>query len=291
MTKALKRANDPMLADWSVGNINLCVCDSCVTLPADVQTILEVNQGRLPMIIRSEWFEFSMNGTGTQDCVPCGFVTVAGSFSTIKDVVGPNKIIAEIESAADNQKEVRVFGWDENGKRIYTLGPDGVLQDGFLVPTVYGYAPPNPDAPFISRIDRVRKEKTNGFVRLIGINSTDDTKRTLLGHYLPWEEEPKYQRIKVACKTFLRIKYKRKDLAVRGIGDWINLENEEALMYFLKAVKYGEQDDYDKSDRAAAQGRKLLADQMNSGISPAELNQPTIIYHERPVGGAPSLFY
>ncbi len=291
ITAAVNRANRAGLFDWSVGQMDLCVCDGCVTLPADVETIISVNQGRQPTVIRSEWFEYSLSGTGSQDCVPCGFSTVIGMFSTIKDVVGPNQIIAEIESAADNQKEVRVYGWDSSGKRIYTAGPDGVLQDGLLVPTVYGFSPPNPDAPSISRIDRVRKEQTNGFVRLIGINANDSTKRTLLGHYLPWETEPSYQRIKVACKTFLRIKYRRKDLTVRGLGDWINLDNEEALGFLLKSVKYGEQDDYDRSHAAMAEAIRLLSEQQDSKSSPAELNQPTIIYHERPAGGSPSLFY
>lgn len=291
ISSALSRGNNGALFQPSIGEMALCVCSGCTTLPADVQTILTVNQGRWPMVIRSEWFEYSLSGTGSQDCVPCGFSTIGGFFSTIKDVEGPCSVIAEIENAADNQKEVRVFGWDSEGKRIYTLGPDGVLQDGFLVPTVYGFSQPNPDAPFISRIDRVRKAETNGLVRLIAINSTDDTKRTLLGHYLPWETAPLYQRIKTACKTYLRIKYKRKDLKVRGLGDWINIENEEALFFLLKAVRYGAQDDYDRSHAAMAEGMRLLSEEQQSKMSPAELNQPTIIYHERPCGGAPSLFY
>lgn len=232
-----------------------------------------------------------MNGTGSQDCVPCGFMTVSGSFPTIADVEGPNLLIAEVENAADNQKELRVYGWSADGKRIYTTGPDGTLEDGILIPTVYGYSPSNPDAPAISRIDRVRKAATTGFVKLIGINENDSTKRTLLGHYMPWETAPQYQRIKTASKTYLRIKYRRKDLTVRGVGDWINLENEEALFFLLKAVKYGAQDAYDKSAAAEKEALRLLSAQQESRSSPAELNQPTIIYHERPVGGAPSLFY
>ncbi len=291
ITRAVSRGNNPALFDASIGNMALCVCSGYVTLPADVQTLLAVVQGRVPMVIRSEWFEYSLSGTGTQDCVPCGFTTVAGHFSTISDLVGPNQLIAEIESAADNQKELRVYGWDSEGKRIYTMGPNGVLEDGVLVPLVFGFSPPNSDAPNISRIDRVRKSETNGTVRLIAINADDPTKRTLLGHYLPWETAPIYQRLKVACKTYLRIKYKRNDIRVRGIGDWININNTEALFLLLKAVRYVAQDDYDRSHAAMAEAMRLLSEEQQSKMSPAELNQPTIIYHERPAGGSPSLFY
>jgi len=286
ITKAVKRANDSGLFDPSVGQIDLCICDGCVTLPADVGTILSVNQGRSPTVIRSQWYEFSLNGAGSQDCAPCHYVTVAGFFSTISEVNGPSKIIAELDSAADSQKEVRVFGWDSSGKRIYTDG-----QDGFLVPTVYGFPTPNPIAPDIARIDRVRKAETTGFVKLISYRANDDTRRALLGNYAPWETAPIYQRIRVSSRTFLRVKYRRKDIEVRGVGDWININNEEALMFLLKAVKLGEQDAYDASAKAEKEGLRLLSNEQNSASSPAELNQPTIIYHERPRGGAATLFY
>lgn len=291
ITKAVRRGSEAGLFDPSVGEMAICICDGCVTLPADVQTIISTNQGNRPMIIRSQWFEYSLNGAGSQDCAPCGYNTIAGFFSTIAEVNGPSKIIAEIESAADNQKEVRVFGWTADGKRIYTPGPDGVLQDGFLVPCVFGYSPPNPEAPDIARIDRVHKSPTNGFVKLIAYRADDDSKRTLLGNYEPWETAPLYQRIRVSAKTYLRIKYRRKDIPVRGIGDWINLDNEEALMFLLKSVKYGSQDQYALSAQAEAEAMRLLSRQQSSKSSPAELNQPTIIYHSRPVGGAPDLFY
>lgn len=291
ISKGAKRANDSGLFDLSVGQMDICVCDGCVTLPAEVRTILSVDQGGWPMVIRSEWFEYSLNGTGLQKCVPCYFTTVQGNvFPTIRELNGPSTIIAELDSAADNQKEVRVFGWKADGTRIYTEGPNG-MEDGFLVPTVYGFSPPNPDAPPIARIDRVRKAETNGLVRLIGIQTEDTTKTTLLGHYLPWETSPQYQRIKVASKTWIRLKYKKKDLRVRGLNDWINLNNEEALMFLLKAVKLGEQDQYAASRDAENEAFRLLGREQESASSPAELNQPTIIFHSQPRGGSPGLFY
>lgn len=292
ISRAVSRATNSGLFDASIGQVDICACDGCFTLPADVQTILSVNQSGQPTVIRSEWFEYSLNGTGTQKCAPCHFTTVQGKlFSTIKELSGPSIIVAEIENAADNQKEVRVFGWKADGTRIYTEGPGGVLEDGFLVPSVFGFSPPNPDAPAITRIDRVRKAETNGLVRLIAIDATDDTKRTLLGHYLPWETAPQYQRIKVASKTWIRVKYKRKDIKVRGIGDWINLDNEEALMFLLKAVKLGSQDAYAASQAAENEAMRLLSNQQESSSSPAEMNQPTIIFHEQPRGGGPAMFY
>ncbi len=55
-----KGINDPLL-----GEIELCVCDGCVTLPRDVGTVLGIDVCGSPSLIQDQWFKYHINGPGT----------------------------------------------------------------------------------------------------------------------------------------------------------------------------------------------------------------------------------
>ncbi len=279
--------NQAKVNDWNVGQMDLCVCDGCVTLPADVGTIVGVNNGGFPSIIRDQWFQYHANGPGTQVYVPWSYTDELGPVCTYRDPSGPVELIAEVENALDsNQATLRVYGWDVDGKRIYTTGPDGVLQDGFLVPLIYGFSGTNPDAPAIARIDRIEKSLSNGFIRLLAINPDDSTSHTQIGYYLPWETNPNYRRIRVMDRSWLRIKYRRKDLEVRGEGDWINMENREALLLLVKAVKKRFDDQIEAARAYETEAMRLISNEAEV-LRPAALNGPQIIWADGQHFGEP----
>ena len=62
----------------------------------------------------------------------------------------------------------------------------GVWQNGLAIPTIYGAAIPDEDAPMVARITGIFKERTVGSIRL---STTDDSAATgvLLGIYEPDE--------------------------------------------------------------------------------------------------------
>lgn len=280
LTDAVRLANNQGKFDINVGAMDLCVCDGCVTLPAEVATVLGVNQDGYPTIIRDQWFQYHANGPGIQRYMPWTYTEEMGPVVTFRDPPGPVLLIAEVENSRDSNCMLRVYGYDVNGKRIYTMGAGGILEDGFLVPTVYGFSQPNPSAPAIARIERIQKAETNGFVRLIAINPDDTSEaQTLIGYYLPWETIPSYRRIRVSDRNWLRIKYRKKDIEVRGDSDWINIDNREALLMLLKAVKFRLDNQLDTARSYEVEGMRLLSNEADA-LRPPSLQTPQIIWNE-----------
>jgi hypothetical protein len=291
ISDAVRLANNQGKFDVAIGLMDLCVCDGCTTLPADVATVLGVLNGGYPTLIRDQWYQFHINGSGSSECVPCGYTDELGPFCTFKDPSGPVKLVAICENALDSGcKSLRVFGWDEDGKRIYTPGAGGVLEDGFLLPLIYGYPGSNPEAPSIARIDRIQKDVTNGFVKLIAVDPDDDTPQTLIGYYQPWETVPTYRRLRVPDRSWIRIKYRRKDIEVRSSADWINIENRQALMMLLKSVKFSLDNQIDMARQFEAEGIRLLS-QEQEALQPPGQNSPQIFVVDTPRPTTDTLFY
>ncbi len=266
------------IMDPSIGEMSLCVCDGCVTLPMDVETVLSVNNGGFPTLLRDQWFQYHANGPGTECWTPWNYTDVLGYASTYKDPSGPVFLVADVESPKDSGKSLRVFGWDVNGKRIYTVNQDGLLQDGFLVPTIYGFHQPNPDAPLIARIDKVQKSVTNGFVRLLAFDQ-DGTVNTQIGYYRPEETVPSYVRIKTAGKNWLKIKYRKKSLKVTSENDWINVDNREVLVLAVKAIQARRRNNIDLGSQLEAEASRILTKEVESKRPPG-ISPPQIIWNE-----------
>lgn len=291
ISDAVRLGNNQSKMDIALGVMDICVCDGCVTLPADVGTVLAVNSGGFPTLIRDQWFQYHANGPGIQCYTPWNYTDELGAVSTYKDPSSPVKLVAEVENALDSNKSLRVFGWDENGKRIYTEGVGGLLEDGFLVPTVYGFSVPSDAAPNIARIDRIEKAVTNGFIRLIAVDRDTLASHTQIGYYLPWETNPSYRRIKVGNQSWIRIKYRKKDLEVRAASDWINIDNREAFLMLLKAVKFRLDNQIDAARSYESEGMRLISNEAEA-LRPPGLDSPQITWSEGlPAGQLDTLIY
>lgn len=293
ISDAVKLANNGDAGnDWNTGIMDLCVCDGCVTLPADVGTILGVLQAGQPTLIRDQWYQFHINGPGVSgSCGAWSYTDELGPVCTYRDPTAPVRLVADVENSVDSNCLLRVFGWDENGKRIYSDNGSGVLEDGFLVPTVYGFAIPSPTATPIARIDRIHKQATNGQIRLIAVDQTTLESRTLIGHYLPWETVPSYRRIRVGDRNWIRIKYRRRDLEVRGAIDWINIENREALILLVKAVKFRRDNQIEMGKAFESEGLRLLSNEAST-LRPPAMSGPQIVFSDgAPVGEFDRMFY
>lgn len=291
ITDAVRLANNQAKFDISLGVMDICVCDGCVTLPVDVGTVLAVNNGGFPTLMRDQWFQYHANGPGNQCYIPWNYTDELGYVTTFRDPSGPVKLVASVESPTDSGIKLRVFGWDEFGKRIYSEGPDGVLEDGFLVPCIYGYPVPNPEVPDIARIDRISKPITNGFVNLIAVDSATLEAHTQIGYYQPWETSPLYRRIRVPNRSWIKIKYRKKDLDVRAESDWINIENREALLLLLKAVKFRLDNQIETARAYETEGMRLLSNEAEA-LRPPGLDSPQITWSEGlPVSQLDTLYY
>ena len=290
VSDAIRLLEEKAHFDFSLGSLDISVCNKTVTLPHFVGTVLAVAGANGPTYLRDSWYQHHINGVGVESFTDCGYTDEVGVFSTFRDPAAPSRIVDVVESNADNNKEVRVFGWDSAGKRIYTPGPTGELQDGFNVPTIVGYPLSNPNVPLIARIDRIQKSVTNGFIKLVAIDA--DNNQVLLGYFEPHERLPQYRRIRLASgSTWARIKYRRAYREIRAATDYIPIPNKLALKLAMRAVKYYDRDKYDMAATAEAQAVRMLSEGQNVNQTPTPIG-PQIIYDTRRGDGEEGgLFY
>ena len=129
-TEAIRLLNNMGILDYNLGEMQLCVCDGCATLPNDVGTVLGINVHGQPTLLQDQFFAYHINGPGSQGCVPCGPNSYElGQVCTFKDPSQPAYLTAEVTSAADNNKKLRVFALDVSGNKIFTPGPDGKMNE------------------------------------------------------------------------------------------------------------------------------------------------------------------
>lgn len=253
---ANKGLNDPLL-----GEVEICCCSGCVTLPRDVGTVLGVDVCGNPTLLQDQWFKYHINGPGARGVGPCGVITELGQVCTFRDPSEAAYLVAEVTSAADNNKKLRVFANDMAGNKIFTAGPDGTLVEGFLVPMIFGFSQRNPNVPPLGKIYRVIRETTKDYVKLIAVNASDGASQTLVGHYEPDENVPQYRRIKVPNKTSVLVKYKKASLEIRSQRDWINCDNTEALYLACRAVKFRREDKIAQARPFEEEASRILAEE------------------------------
>lgn len=247
------------LGNWDPMVINLDICtQGCeITLPDDVEVPLAINVGGHPSDFRNKWFEFHLNGPGSECCPSaCSFAwNDKGEFPTFRDPVKPSKIAAYPEGPEDPTANVRVYGYDDCGKWIMSADCNGVLQDGFDVAVIYGFGSGMPTSQKVKRITRVSKSVTNSFVKLVALDPGNSSGGTLLGIFRPNMTEPSFRRITVSgngtdrfgsdscsCMTWVRMKARRKTFKVDKFSDAIPLHSVTALKQMAMAIKKYEAD-------------------------------------------------
>ena len=304
ITDAVRLLGNKGIADTSLGELTVCVHNGCITLPRDVGTVLGVNVNGAPTLLQDQWFQYHINGPGmpgrgnhnndgnsnTRGGGGCGPIIEMGQVCTYRDLNCPAYLVAEIDSAADNNKELRVFAYDVNGNKIFTHDDEGVLREGFVVPTVFGFPAPNSEAPAAVQIYRISKVPTLGFVRLSAVNASDGASQGKIGYYEPNETLPTYRRIKVPNCSFVRVKYKKANLTVTSQNDFVNIDNYEALILACRAVKFRNDDKYDAASAAEAEAARIWSEQIEAQ-RPSGPRVPQIISDVYEPNGEDSLIY
>jgi hypothetical protein len=256
--------------DPLVGNVDLCVDGQCVTLPREIETVLAVNIGGRPSLGRDELFSFHLNGPG-DFTTTCEYTwTNAGGFPTYRDLRCPSKLVTFLDSAEDNGKALRIYGFDQENRPLRTK-ENGVWVDGYLIPTVYGYAVPDSSAPTVSRITWIKKDRTVANVRLSTYDNSSDS-GTLLGVFEPDETLPSYRRIKLSRSAeWVRIFYRRRSLELLSRKDRILLHSRPALILAMQAVKKYKEFDLGTAVGLEAQATRLLTEK-ESVLTPPTAN-------------------
>lgn len=246
------------LGNWDPMTVSLDICTSgCeITLPDDIEVPLAINVGGRPADFRNKWFEFHMNGPGSECCPgACSFSWHdKGDFPTFRDPVQPSQIATypEVEEAIGSN--LRVYGYDENDKWIMTVDSNGVMQDGFDVPIIFGIGSGMTTGQLVKRITRIAKPVTNGFIQVVALDPGSSSGGTLLGLIRPYITNPSFRRIKIsgsgtatlstsgACTTWVRMRARKKTFKVSSLDDSIPLNSVTALKMMVMAIKKYEAD-------------------------------------------------
>ena len=275
-TDAVRLLGNKAHFDWTLGEISIATQDGLITLPREVKTVLTVAVDKRPVLLRDEWYEYHINSGGEEDTISQGYATETGSWSTFRDPPKPCLLVAKVDSTSDTNKQLRAYGYDQYGNRIYSPGADGSMQDGFLVPQIYGYPVPRTDVPAIAKIDYISREKTAGRVRLYAVDPTSLETLTLIGYYRPDETAPRYRRLRVNAPSTARVKFHRADVPIASDDDWINIENHEALRLALRAVKLRVDSDFANARAAEDEAVRLLSEEQAT-LTPPTASGPQII--------------
>ncbi len=209
----------------------------CVALPREVETVIAVNiQGR-PALGFGQLFSFHLNGPGDiKRTCDFSWMDEGNNHATYRDLIIPAKLVAYLNTPEDNGKQLIVFGYDSNGN-VLRRQVSGNWIDGYQVPTIYGVAVPDLEAPIIARITSIYKEPTVAQVRLSTIDDSGLT-GVLLGVYEPDETLPQFRRIKLnrAC-NWVRVAYMKASPTFKSRFDHIPLHSRIGFLLAVQARK------------------------------------------------------
>lgn len=199
------------------------------TLPNWVETVLKVNINGLPTTGYNKWFQFHRNGPG-QYCQFTNSWQDRGDYPTIRDITAPAALVASIDTTMDDNVQIRVYGLDSDGNEIYTDG-----QRGMVIPAIYGSILPDPNLPKVSKVTRIVKDQSVGYVRIIAYED-GATAEKLIGQMRPEDTENTYRRIQVSTKSEnIRMLVRKKTYRVSSLCDSIPLYDRNSLVAAMQA--------------------------------------------------------
>ena len=173
-----------------------CVNSNCLTWPRQIESIEAFAICDEPGVIRSHWYEFLGYGPGLQSSNQCSGLQLkdrglACAFDDVPDTGNRLKIYADL--AEDDNVEVLVQGWDENGNWILTDGGD---TNGETI-ALSGIVGVTTLSKFLKGgFTGFQKPVTKGPVRVYSWNPTTGV-QVPLAIYEPDETVPEYRRSEV----------------------------------------------------------------------------------------------
>lgn len=249
--------------DGLIGEMTICSDSICgtVTLPRDVLKPLSINIDGCPTIPRDKWFEYHLNGTGSNFSSWRGAWDDRGTFPVCREPAQPTTLKLSITAPQDTNKEITIRYLDtDDRERVHTFIAD------ILNPPVTSFQ--------VKRITAVSKPLTVGDVRLFYMEPIE----TLAGWYYPDETAPEYRRIRINASNSVQIIYRRRTIDITSDKSYIPLRSKMALMQALWSIKKRYQGDIQAAQAAQADAIMLLEQDQyvraitNSPIGPQVLD-------------------
>ena len=258
VNRASERLVEAMKAKGTVSRYRVCLSESCLALPRQIETPEAFAIDGTAGIIRNGWYEFIGYGPGIA-CADCCFsnqMILGDDVSSFDNVTGTGKklaIYSDVNEDAEGYIILRFY--DENGQWVRSQDA-GVWIDGekLTLPAAGNYVyTDNFCMPggFVAAI----KTLTNGTIRLFEYEvSSGDLKP--LAFYEPDELVPRYRAVLIpgltgisaagngeACtKRTVIIRAKQRFVPVANDDDFLQIESVEAIRLGVQAVAKEEKD-------------------------------------------------
>lgn len=261
-------------------NLDICADQGgCVTLPSFVGTVLQVNVGGIPTWFRNSWYQFHMNGLGSNlnggpSGMGYGYGTGIGFVSddlgwtpTFQALREWSYVAAICEDPIDGNGSLSLIVEGEtmdqncNPKEAITIPVSGPSQTGIKVPLIFNYPTTDLNITPLRKITRVVKPVTRGYVKLIGFADVSGSNGRTIGYYAPNETNPRYRKIQVsqACQ-WVRIRFRMAELPLVNDWDIVPLESYQATLDLIKAIRLRETNNYDIAEVAETKAVQLLSE-------------------------------
>lgn len=226
------------------GRYSISVDSQLLTLPAHIDTIEVINVARVPLPLRSQWFEFLSLGYGTRDgSLPNGSgineCLFRGTSPTFKSIGTASILTVKCDVSSDVGKQVRILGYDSSNNWVRTLIA-GIWYDGELVTMVQGAG--TATVTIFSRVTDIQAPTDMDGKWWLYEGTTAGT---LIGTYEYWETNPAYKQYLIpfisTTVTTVEIMGKLAFIPAKNDTDYLIIGNLGALKLGCMACKAEEE--------------------------------------------------
>jgi hypothetical protein len=280
----------------------VCLNDSCITWPRQLETIESFAACNRPGTVRNGWYEFYDQGVGILSETSCiGRQLVdAGESVQFADLVGEDKKLAiSCDVDEEDTATILIQYYDSNGQWVRTQNADGEWIDGeeITLPATGNYAFSSLEARAPGAI-RVIKPVTNGVIRLWEHDVNTLAKRAL-SLYEPNETIPVYRRSVIpnlanfACctktdtcdKISVVVVGKIRFIPVSSDNDFLVIGHKEAIRLACQAIHKEESDMLDVAATYWLMAQRCLVKQLEHWLGHGAV-QPMRVANTNTFGGA-----
>lgn len=239
------------------------------TLPRHVEVPIAVNYWRHPTQFRNKWYEFHMNGMGT-DPVQGYYADDLGEYPLINEPSVAIKLFCKTEWEADGTAKVRAYGYNNVGQWIVSE-ENGSIVDGELVPmnVVVPNEALNPQVLQTTnnqfrQVTRITKDVTNLKVEIWGRNSTLE-RPEFLGLFEAADTEPMYRRIRIPTwVAWMRMRFRVRQRKITKMSDPLWMKSKTAIVTMMRALKALDAGDANGYAAMEATAVKLISEEQMS---------------------------
>lgn len=257
-----------------------------MTLPRKVEVPIGINFWRTPAQMRSKWYEFHMNGLGT-DPVQGYYWDDLGESPIAIEPTQAVRLFATTNQSTDTDVVIRVYGYGVAGQWIRSI-ENGVFVDGELVPV--NFIPPaslstqtfNTTNHEFAQITRATKDMSDMPITLfaaasvmlpitsLGTSDVTPPNPQFLSQWDADETEPMYRRIRIPpWVKWVRMRFRTSVFKVTKLTDVINLRSKTAIITMMRALKALEGGQLDVA-KGYEQTAVQLANEEQQSRNPAE---------------------